>query len=593
MKTWSEVSSSTTFQDLPQDQKEQARQQYFDTVVAPKVPKDQLDTVRASFDSDTQVKLSPGSLQKKLRAQFDKDNSQEARSERQQAANKSTVDSMGTGSRLAAGAGKAVYDTGRGIGQLLGMVSKGDVAESRAQDQALMNTKGGKIGNALGYFVEAAPATILAPTAGLGAGAALVARSAVGGAIGGVQGYASPYASTGEHVANTLSGAVIGSAIPGAGALAGKTLRGLATPEARKLAEEGVKMTPGQMLGGHAKRLEDMLTSVPIVGGAIRKGMQRSLDTFDRAAINRVIAPLGGALPQGLKGRAALDVAHTAVSDAYEKTLGQMKGTVDQGLATNLGNLWNKYGKNLPPKEGEELGQYIQENVLRKFDQQGNASGKIVHEIQSDLGAQSAKLMRSRNLNRRQLGFAVKDLQGHVKDMLKRNNTPELNKNLQDATNSFRQLVRVDKAAGLLGAHDGVFTPAQLRSAVRATDTTRNKSAFTRGRAEMQDLAEAGQKVLPSKVPDSGTPGRIMTAAALAGGAYTGHAALAVGAGGLAHALYSKPGQYLMEKALMPKESAVKNYLAGMIRNRFGAATNAIAAPTQSVGQLVSPTPQQ
>ena len=512
---------------------------------------------------------------------------------RMQEENAKVVADMGTGSRLAAGAGKAVYDTARGIGQLLGMVSKGDVADSRAQDQALMNTKGGKIGNALGYVAESVPAAILAPTAGLGAGAALGARSAVGGAVGGAQGYASPYASTGERVANTLVGAGLGAAIPGAGALAGKTLRGLATPEARKLAEEGVKLTPGQMLGGHAKRLEDSLTSVPIIGGAIRKGQQRAFETFDRAAVNRVLNPIGSRLPDGVSGREAVNFANKANSAAYEKTLGKMSGSVDDGLAKDIGTLWNKYGSNLPAKEGAELGEYIQSNVLRKFDQSGKASGKVVHEIQSDLGAQAAKLMRSDDLGRRQLGNAVKDLQTHVKDMLSRNNSKELNTQLRQATESFNQLVRVNRAAGSIGAKDGMFTPAQLRSAVRGTDSSRNKKAFTSGSAAMQDLAEAGQKVLPSQIPDSGTAGRLMTSAALAGGAYTGHAALAVGAGGMAHALYSKPGQYLMQKALMPAESQTKNYLAGMIRNRFGAATNALAAPTQSVGQLVSPKPQQ
>ena len=59
---------------------------------------------------------------------------------RMQEENAKVVAGMGTGERLAAGAGKAIYDTARGIGQIFGKESKEDIAQSRSQDQALMNT---------------------------------------------------------------------------------------------------------------------------------------------------------------------------------------------------------------------------------------------------------------------------------------------------------------------------------------------------------------------------------------------------------------------------------------------------------------------
>lgn len=57
-KPWSAVSANPEFQALPPDQQEAARTQYFDQVVAPHVPKDQLDTVRSHFDADTAIKRS-------------------------------------------------------------------------------------------------------------------------------------------------------------------------------------------------------------------------------------------------------------------------------------------------------------------------------------------------------------------------------------------------------------------------------------------------------------------------------------------------------------------------------------------------------
>src|SRR2546429_71527 len=53
MTTWAEVEANPEYQKLPADQKEIARNQYFDQVVAPKVPKDQVQAVRGQFDQQT------------------------------------------------------------------------------------------------------------------------------------------------------------------------------------------------------------------------------------------------------------------------------------------------------------------------------------------------------------------------------------------------------------------------------------------------------------------------------------------------------------------------------------------------------------
>lgn len=522
------------------------------------------------------VKLSPAALNAKLKADFAASSTPEARAKAYQAFQKKEVDSMSTPAKLAAGAGKAVYDTARGIGQLIGKESKEDVAQSRVQDQALMGTKAGKVGNVLGYVGEAVPAAILAPGVGAAGAAGLGAKTAIGGAVGGAQGYAQPYASTREHVINTLAGAGVGAVIPSAGAAVGKVINGLATPAARELAADGVKLTPGMMLGGMAKTAEDKLTSVPIVGGAIRKAQNRALESYSNAAVDRVLAPLGQKLPTGVPaGRDALRYAQGAVSDTYNSTLSQMKATVDAGMRKDIGDIWNKYGTRLGDK-GEELHQFITDGVLQKLSQSGPTTGRVVHDIQSDLGQQAARLMKSDLQSDRTLGQAVKDLQVSVKDMLKRNNTPELNRQLTSAGNAFKQLVRVQRAASAIGSTEGIITPNTLRTAVRATDSTRNKQAFSRGEAEMQDLAERGVGVIPSKVADSGTAGREGAANLLANVAML---PATLSAGAIAHAAYSKPAQYLMERAMMPRQNPVTNYLANLARQRVGNPVNALAAP--------------
>lgn len=54
-KSWSDVAASSAFQALSFDEKEEARWQYFDSVIAPQVPEEDLDSVRSLFDTDTQL----------------------------------------------------------------------------------------------------------------------------------------------------------------------------------------------------------------------------------------------------------------------------------------------------------------------------------------------------------------------------------------------------------------------------------------------------------------------------------------------------------------------------------------------------------
>lgn len=52
-KKWSEVIQSNEYQALSPDEKESARNQYFDSIVAPNVPEEDLQTARSQFDSAT------------------------------------------------------------------------------------------------------------------------------------------------------------------------------------------------------------------------------------------------------------------------------------------------------------------------------------------------------------------------------------------------------------------------------------------------------------------------------------------------------------------------------------------------------------
>lgn len=66
MKTWNEVTNSPEYQALPPEAKEAARQQYFNEVVAPRVPEEHRSIAKSQFDQDTRVEEA-GMITKGLR----------------------------------------------------------------------------------------------------------------------------------------------------------------------------------------------------------------------------------------------------------------------------------------------------------------------------------------------------------------------------------------------------------------------------------------------------------------------------------------------------------------------------------------------
>lgn len=139
---------------------------------------------------------------------------------------------MSTFDKLAAGAGKAVSDTGQGIGQLLGLTNRQDVAETRARDAALMDTGAGMVGNIGGNIAmtllpggvvgtggkalsKVPQAAELAQALQVG-GRAMMAPTSIPTAagVGAVQGAIQPSTSTEETLRNTGVGAVASAAVP-------------------------------------------------------------------------------------------------------------------------------------------------------------------------------------------------------------------------------------------------------------------------------------------------------------------------------------------------------------------------------------------
>lgn len=127
------------------------------------------------------------------------------------------TEGMSTLDKVRAGFGKAVVDTGRGIGQMVGAVSRDDVAESRKLDASLDATTAGRVGNFAGNLAMALP-TVAIPGAATLRGAA---------AIGAAQGLIQPSTSATETLENTGLGAAAGAGGVAAGRALSSAYQGL------------------------------------------------------------------------------------------------------------------------------------------------------------------------------------------------------------------------------------------------------------------------------------------------------------------------------------------------------------------------------
>jgi hypothetical protein len=358
----------------------------------------------------------------------------------------------------------------------------------------------------------------------------------------------------------------------------------------QKLLDAGVPLTPGQMLGGAAARTEAKLTSVPFVGDMIKNGQQRAVQGFNKATYNEVLKPLGQTYdgPIGNEGVAAVQ---KTISNAYDDALSKLTFKADPQFQTDLGNLAGM-AQNLPPAQQSQFMNVVKNQIVGKLSPQGEMDGATLKGVQSELGRISRGLTGDPSFDNQQLGQAIGEVKNLVEQSLPRNNASDAVQDLAKANAAYANFVRLRAAAGSQGAmnNEGVFTAAQLNNAVRGADKSAGKGATATGNALMQDFSSAGQSVLGSKYPDSGTPGRALLAlmgpAALGQAFVPGYTAPLAAAMGLGALPYTAMGQKAAQALLtarpgfaVPVGNALSKYGVPLAAPAGNALVNAITRP--------------
>lgn len=386
------------------------------------------------------------------------------------------------------------------------------------------------VGGAAGALATEGAATALLPARA----AAWAPR--IGDAVyGGVSGYTS--AAPGQEMTGAGIGAVagLGGGAAGRGIARGaaNVIGGARNAAVDYLRERGVPLTVGQLVGqggrlGRAiKALEDASTSIPGVGDLVNARRSEGFEAFNRAAFDEGLAPIG-ATTGGVTGAQGVDAARAARSAAYRDALSPVDLTPDAQFGTEIAAA--RQSANQLPADMAARGNYALDRAAENTAPTGNISGA---GFQQSLRRFRRAASDNASLpNGADLGDVMGAAEGAYSGLLSRQAPNALDAfNAANAANRNVSVLQGAVNRARNGGRSGeveVFTPSQLMD-----ESAANARRFGGGqgttRRPFYDLATAGQRVLPSSLPDSGTARRITSVtapAALAGiGGAGGYAA--------------------------------------------------------------------
>ena len=474
---------------------------------------------------------------------------------------------MNPGKKFAAGVGQAVTNAGRAIAQAMpgSGVTREQIDQTRREDAPLLADPYGRAGSMTGTAAIGA-GTMLLPGAGTVLGA-----TAYGGALGAL----APLG-TGEGAGTVARNALAGAASGGGAAVAGNAITGLLAPKVRapaaSLMREGVELTPGMRAGGGFKRMEDALTSMPVVGDVVRNAQNRAFETFGSAVANRALAPINAKLPAGVTGRDAVAYTERALGDAYDSVLRQV-GHVrsDPQMLGELVSLKNMVRTSPMPAEVKaQFDSVISNQITGKLQGQGAMTAETFKGAESELGRLAAKYGADASADKQLLGDALQEAQAIMRRTLERSSSPQVAAEAKAANAGWAEFKRMQRAASMTGSRGGVFSPEAYLSAVRALDPSKDKGAFARGNALGQALGDDAVATMGRTIPDSGTPFRTLATRPFDG---------AVNAiiGSPIAAVYSRPVQNALQLLASGKRPALATRAAAELE-MARPAINALAA---------------
>lgn len=406
------------------------------------------------------------------------------------------TEGMGTLDKILAGYGRAWVNTGRGLGQLVGLVPQERVDEAAREDAPLLNTTGGLVGNIGGNVAQ-----MLAPGAAAGkvaqaAGLLKTAPAAIGALTGAAFGATQPTEGDQTRLGNVGKEAVLGAAGGAVGQGIGALARGGAqaiSPAVKALAQKaeayGIPITAAQLSdSAFIKTLQSALSKLPFSG-------QGKLYETQQAAFNRAIAKTFGEDADAITSDVAA-AAKRRLGGEFDRLTSTNSLPLSQPLVADIGAVVQKAAQNATPENAALVAQQAEALIGKSVN--GVVPGQAYREMDSQLG----RLMKGTQDGDRKhyLGMLRDALRNGMDDAI----TPADQAAWKAARGQYRNLKTVEDLVEK--SPTGNLSPALLMGRVRANTSD---MAYGGG-GELADLAKIGQQFLKSSVPDSGTAQRML-----------------------------------------------------------------------------------
>lgn len=313
-----------------------------------------------------------------------------------------------------------------------------------------------------------------------------------------------------------LTAGAVGAGVGGGLNLLGRVIGPWAQAAAQRLSDRGIRLTPGQLLGGTSQRVEEITQDVPFSGQMLRNRMSEGTEDFNRVAINDALTPLENHFPHIFRrygradaaGRDLVNDAHMQAANALDDVVPRMRGDFDATLASDISGIINS----LPQSEQRQFERVVME-YLSRADRQGNGTfrGRSMQDVITAMRDESQRWGKSAEPGTfsRELSQAYRDVGAALEMNLERHTAPDVLEAYRAANHAYRNMITIEQASGMLGTEEGVFRGSQLLNAVKATDQSVRRNRFARGQAgDLQDLAEDAKTVMGEKVRNSGSAER-------------------------------------------------------------------------------------
>jgi hypothetical protein len=321
---------------------------------------------------------------------------------------------------------------------------------------------------------------------------------------------------TAEGLIQRGAGGAIGGTLGVAGTAAGQAVLPRVTEQARKLLKEGVPLTPGQAMGGPESSIiggalrigEEALSSVP--GTGVSKALRKGQEAFNVRGFEKAVQGIEGVkVDKSLPVNKLYQNVQKQLSDKYDDVVKVLKIPNIKNVRSDSLNIINSSNLSQSQRSGL-INRYISP-YQNRTNLKGSDVQKLLQKIKRDITAKS----KSENVDILDEAEVLKQVRNVIEG-----NTVNIGK-LKKVDTAYQQVQTLGEAA--TKSADELYTPAQLRAAVKQADKTRSKVQFKRGEAPLQEYAELGQEVLGRTLPESGTvPRSILGYGLLGGGAGVG-----------------------------------------------------------------------